>query len=189
MPTNHRSTAIARNKLRTFANRICGKNAKEQASPLRLRIQACDLICRHDLNLWLPVAKSDCARDADRFSLDHGKSLISRYCGPGRNVASERLIGVFSSEIDKCGPQWAGCYRDDPAAHLGFFADILNGFRLFYHYWLVRTCRNHAEKRSEKCDEKTDQHCRMPCILASMDFCAITLIPSLITSGLFQHFL
>jgi hypothetical protein len=79
----------AETNCRTFANRICGKNAKEQASPFRLRLQACDLICRHDLNLWLPVAKSDCARDADRFSLDHGKSLISRYCGPGRNVRSD----------------------------------------------------------------------------------------------------
>ena len=47
----------------------------------------------------------------------------------------------------------AGCYRDNPAAHLGFFTDILNGFRVFYHYRLVRTRRNHAEKQSEHCDE------------------------------------
>src|SRR5258708_40351083 len=128
-----------------------------------------------------PVVKLDCACDADGFPLDHSKSLISRHCGPGRNVASERLIGVFSSEIDKCGPQWAGCYRDNPAAHLGFFADILNGFRVFYHYWLVRTRRNHAEKQSEHCDEKTGQHCKISCILASIDFYTITLIPSPIT--------
>jgi hypothetical protein len=82
---------------------------------------------RHDLNLWLPVAKSNYACDADGFPLDHSKSLISRHCGPGRNVASERLIGVFSSEIDKCRTQRAGCYRDNPATHLGFFADILFG--------------------------------------------------------------
>jgi hypothetical protein len=31
---------------------------------------------------------------------------ISRYCGPGHNVARERLIRVFSSEIDKCRPKW-----------------------------------------------------------------------------------
>ena len=42
------------------------KNAKEQASPFRLRIQARDLICRHDLDLWLSVAKMDCAPDAER---------------------------------------------------------------------------------------------------------------------------
>ena len=111
--------------------------------------------------------------DRDGFPLDHSKSLISRYCGPGRNVASEPLIGVFSSEIDKCGPQWAGCYRDNTAAHLGFFADILNGFRVFYHYSLVRVCRNRAQKQSEHSDEKADQHCRI-CILASIDSCTIT---------------
>ena len=154
-----------------FKGRPSGKLLLLLASPFRLRIQACDLICRHDLNLWLPVAKLDCACDANGFPLDHSKSPISRYGGPGRNVASERLIGVFASEIDKCGPQWAGCYRDDPTAHLGLFADILNGFRVFYHYWLIPTCRNRAEKQSERCDEKADQHCRTPCILASIDFC------------------
>ena len=100
--------------------------------------------------------------DRDGFPLDHSKSLISRYCGPGRNVASEPLIGVFSSEIDKCGPQWAGCYRDNPAAHLDFFADILDGFRVFYHRWLVRTRRHNVEEQSDNCDEKADTHCKMP---------------------------
>ena len=51
-------------------------NAKQQVSPLRLRIQDCDLICRHDVDLWLSVAKLDCAGDTDDFPLDHGKSLI-----------------------------------------------------------------------------------------------------------------
>jgi hypothetical protein len=61
MPTNHRSTALGRNKLRIFANCICGKNAKEQASPFRVRIQARDLIRQQDLDFWLPGSKSDCA--------------------------------------------------------------------------------------------------------------------------------
>ena len=63
-----------------------------------LRISAFDLICRHDLNLWLPVAKLDCASDADDFPLNHSESPIGRYSGPGRNKSSERLSGVFSSE-------------------------------------------------------------------------------------------
>jgi hypothetical protein len=46
---------------------------QKQISAFRLGIQACDLIWRHDLDLWLPVAKSDCARNADGFSLDHGQ--------------------------------------------------------------------------------------------------------------------
>ena len=44
------------------------------------------------------------------------------------------LIGVVSSEVDKCSPQWA--YRGYPAPHLDFFADILGGFRIVYHYRL-----------------------------------------------------
>jgi hypothetical protein len=60
-----------------------GKDSvKEQASPLRLRIQSFDLICRHDVDLWLSVAKSDYAGDADGFPLDHGKSLIGCYRDP-----------------------------------------------------------------------------------------------------------
>ena len=64
-------------------------NAKEQALLLRLRFQACDLICRHDLNLWLPVAKSDCTRNADGFSLDDGQPLIGCYRGGGCNESGE----------------------------------------------------------------------------------------------------
>src|SRR5215472_15027345 len=188
MPTNYRSTALGKHKLRTFANHICGKNAKEQASSLRLRLQAFDLICRHDLNLWLPVAKLDCASDADDFPLNHSESPIGRYSGLGRNKSSERLSGVFSSETDKCRTQRAGRHRDNPASYLDFFADIPNGFRVFYHFWLVCMHRNRAEKQYKHFDEKTVQHCRMPCILASIDFCTIGLIPSLITSVFFQHF-
>jgi hypothetical protein len=114
-----------------------------------LRIQAFDLICRQDLDLWLPVAKSNCAGDADGFPLDHGKSLIGSYRGPGRNESGERLIGVFSPEIDKCRPKWASRNRDDPAPHLNLFADILNGFRVFYNDWLVRTRHNRTQKQSE----------------------------------------
>jgi hypothetical protein len=124
-------------------------SAKEQTSPFRLRIQDFDLICQHDVDLWLSVAKVDCAGNADDFALDRGKSLIGRYWGPGRNESSECLIGVVSSEIDKCCTQWAGCYGNDPAAHLDFFADIPSGFRIFYHFWLVRMGHNRAEKQSE----------------------------------------
>jgi hypothetical protein len=62
---------------------LCRKNAKEQASPFRLRIQVRDLIRRQDLDFWLPGSKSDCAGNTDGFALDHSKSLVSRYRGPG----------------------------------------------------------------------------------------------------------
>ena len=57
---------------------------KRLALPSRLRIQNFDLIRRHDVDLGLALAKFDCARDADDFSLDHSKSLIGRHSGPGR---------------------------------------------------------------------------------------------------------
>ena len=44
-------------------------SAKEHASSFHLRIQEFDLICRHDLDLWLAFAKPDCAGDADGFAL------------------------------------------------------------------------------------------------------------------------
>jgi hypothetical protein len=75
------------------------------ALPFRLRIQNFDPICRHDVDLGLALAKFDCARDADDLSLDHSKPLIGRYAGSCRNEAGELLIGVFSSEIDKCCTQ------------------------------------------------------------------------------------
>ncbi len=134
---------------------------KEQASAFCLRIQAGDLICRHDLDLWLSIAKMDCAPDADGFPLDHGKSLIGRYRGSGWNESGKPLMGVFSSEIDKCGSQWASRHRDNPTSYLDFFADILNGFGVFYHYRLVCTRHSIAKKQSEKnCDEKPDPHCK-----------------------------
>ena len=112
-------------------------------------VQAFDLICRHDLYLWLPVVKSDYAGDADDFPLDHGKSLIGRYCRPGCNEPGERLIGVVSSEIDKCGTQWAGHHTDNATSHFDFFADILDSFRVLYHHWLARSRHNRAEKQAE----------------------------------------
>jgi hypothetical protein len=75
----------------------------KQASPFCLRIQAFDLICRYDVDLWLSVAKFDCAAYADDFPLNQGKSLIGRYRGAGRNETSKRLIGEFCSKIDKSG--------------------------------------------------------------------------------------
>ena len=51
---------------------------KRLALPFRLRIQNFDLICRHDLNLWLPIVKLDCASDADDFPLNHSESPIGR---------------------------------------------------------------------------------------------------------------
>jgi hypothetical protein len=157
-----------------------------QSLTVGLRIQACDLICRHDFNLWLPVVKSDNARDADGFTLDHSKPLIVRYRRSGCNESGESLIRIFSSEIDKCGPKRTGCYRGNPALYLNFFADILHGFRVFYHYRLVRVRRNYAERQSENGDEETDQHCGMPYILASIDLCTITLSPSLVASAFFS---
>ena len=74
---------------------------QKQVSAFRLGIQACDLIWRHDLDLWLPVAKSDCARNADGFSLDHGQTLVGCYRSAGCNESGEVLIGVVSSEVDK----------------------------------------------------------------------------------------
>ena len=75
------------------------------------------------------------------------KSLIGRHFGPDRNEAGELLIGVFSSEIGKCGPE-CGCDRDDETAHLGVSADILNRFRVFDYRQLVRTCRNQEEQQT-----------------------------------------
>ena len=124
----------------------------------RLRTQNFDLIWRHDLDLWLPVAKLDCTGDADDFPLDHSESLIGCYSGHGRNEASERLIGVFSSEIDKCCTQRAARHRYDPTSHLDRFADILNRFRVFYDYWLIRTRRNRAKEQTEHCNKRTDAH-------------------------------
>ena len=134
---------------------------KEPASPFRLRIHACNLIRRQDFDFRLPLVKFNCVGDADGFPLDPGKSLIGSYRRPGRDKPGERLIGVVSSEIDKCGTQRAGCYRDNPPAHLDLFADIFNGFRVFYHYRLARTRRNRTEKQSENCVEKADPHCEM----------------------------
>jgi hypothetical protein len=53
------------------------------------------LIYRHDLDLWLPVVKSDNARDADGFTLDHGKPLIGRYRRSGCNESGEPLFGIL----------------------------------------------------------------------------------------------
>jgi hypothetical protein len=64
-------------------------------------------------------------------------------------------LGYFSSEIDESGPQWAARHRDNPAAHLYHFADIFNGFRVFYHYWLVCTRCNKAEQQTENRKQKT----------------------------------
>jgi hypothetical protein len=115
------------------------------------RIQPFDLICRHNLDLWLPVAKSDCARDADGFPLDRARSLICPLSGTRPQCASEGLVGVFSCEIDKCGPQWAGPHTDNATSNVDFFADIPDGFRVFYHYLLVRMRHNRAEKQCENC--------------------------------------
>src|SRR5215475_9874746 len=91
--------------LMTVRNSLFLRRKIDAVFGFRLRTQNFDLIWRHDLDLWLPVAKLDCTGDADDFPLDHSESLIGRYSGHGRNEASERLIGVFSSEIDKCGTQ------------------------------------------------------------------------------------
>ena len=45
--------------------------SEDLAAPLvrRLRIQAYDLIHRHNFDLWLPLVKFNCADDADVFPL------------------------------------------------------------------------------------------------------------------------
>jgi hypothetical protein len=57
------------------------------------------------------------------------------------------VIRIFSSEIDKCGPEWAGRDGDEATAHLDFFAYVMNGFRVFDHRQLVRTCCNQAKQQ------------------------------------------
>jgi hypothetical protein len=47
--------------------RLCLRN---RPSLNRRRIQAFDLICRHDVNLGLAFAKFDCTSDGDDFPLD-----------------------------------------------------------------------------------------------------------------------
>jgi hypothetical protein len=120
-----------------------------RTSPFRLSIQAFDLICRKYLYLGLSLAKADRAGDADGSPLDHGESLIACYRGPGCNESGELLVGIFSSEIDKCGPQRAGCYRHNPTDYLDLFTDIITGIRVFYQYQLVRTRHNRTQKQSE----------------------------------------
>jgi hypothetical protein len=51
---------------------------------------------------------------------------------------SERLVGVFSSEIDKGGTEWAGRDGDDETAHLDISANVSNGFGVFNYALLSR---------------------------------------------------
>jgi hypothetical protein len=121
-------------------------------------IPALNLVHRQDFDFRFASVKFDCTGDADDFPLERGNPLVSRYFGPGRNEPSKRLIGVCSSEIDKSRPQRAGRHRDNSATHLYLFADIVNAFRVFYHYWLVRTRHNRAEKQAQNCKERTNAH-------------------------------
>ena len=87
---------------------------RSRLSVYQRRIQNFDLICRHDVDLGFAFAKFDCAGDADDFPLDRGKSPIGRYWGASSNEPGERLIGVFSSEIDKCCPQRGWLLQTQP---------------------------------------------------------------------------
>ena len=60
--------------------------------------------------------------------------------------------------------------------NLDLFADILNGFRVHYHYWLARTRRNRTENQSENCDEEMDAHCNGLYPRLRIGCCTITLI-------------
>jgi hypothetical protein len=68
---------------------------------------------------------------------------------PAANEPSKRLIGVFSSEINKSSPEWAGRDGDDQTAHLDVFANVLNGFRVLDHARVVRVCCNQADQQTE----------------------------------------
>jgi hypothetical protein len=74
---------------------------------------------------------------------------------PARNEPSERLIGVISPKIDKCGPEWAASDGDDETTHLGVFAYVMNGFRVLDHRQLVRTCCNQAKQQAENREQGT----------------------------------
>jgi hypothetical protein len=153
-------------ELAWFVNRsgflgLGGQCERTSLSPLSENPSLWSDLRRHDLDLWLPVVKLNCAPDIDGFPLDHAKSRIGRYPGSGCNESGKLLMGVVSSKINKCGPQWASRYRDNPTAHFDFFADIMNRFGVFYHWRLIRTCRDNAEKQSKNYSEETDTHCRV----------------------------
>jgi hypothetical protein len=85
------------------------------------------------------LAKFDYAGDADDFPSEHGDPLVSRYFWPNCNERGERLIGVFSSETDTCGPERAYGDRDNQAAHFDAFTNVLNGFRILKHSRMLHT--------------------------------------------------
>jgi hypothetical protein len=75
--------------------------------------------------------KFDYAGDADDFPLERSDPLVSFHFRPNGNEPGERLIGVFSSETDTCGPERAYGDRDNQTAHFDAFTNVLNGFRIF----------------------------------------------------------
>ena len=68
---------------------------------------------------------------------------------PARDGPGERQIGVFSSEIDKCDPEWADRESEDQAAHLDSLAYVLKGFGIIHRWQVLRTCCNHGEQQTE----------------------------------------
>ena len=68
----------------------------------------------------------------------------------GWNERSERLVGVFLSETDKCSPKRAGRDGGDQTTHLDISAYVSNGFGVFDHPLLVRSYWNQAEQQTEK---------------------------------------
>ena len=61
----------------------------------------------------IPLVKFDYAGDADDLPLEHGDPVASFHFRPNGNEPGERLIGVFSSETDTCGPKWANRESED----------------------------------------------------------------------------
>ena len=123
--------------------------------PNGMRIHEFNLVYRQKFDLRFSLVKFDFAGDADDFPLERVDPQVSRHVGTGCNESSKGLIGVFSSEVDQYGPEWASPDGDDEPAHLDVFAYVVNGFGIFDHRQFVRLCRNKAEQQTENRKEWT----------------------------------
>ena len=120
-----------------------------------MRIHEFNLVYREKFDLRFSLVKFDFAGDANDFPCERSDPPVSRNFCPGFNEPSERLIGVISSEVDQYGPEWAGPDGDDEPAHLDVFAYIVDGFGIFDHRQLVRTCCNQTKQQPENREQWT----------------------------------
>ena len=93
--------------------------------------------------------KFDYTGDADDFLLERGDPLVGLHFRPNCNEPGERLIRIFSSEADACGPEWASRDGDDETAHLDVFAYVINRIRILDYRQFVRACYNHAQQQTD----------------------------------------